>query len=60
MMIVHVPADGTKATLISLPRDSYVDIPGYGMNKLNAAYADGYNNASGSAQRQARRRAPTC
>jgi LCP family protein required for cell wall assembly len=49
MMIVHVPADGSKATLISLPRDSYVNIPGYGMNKLNAAYAVAYNDASGDA-----------
>jgi LCP family protein required for cell wall assembly len=49
MMIVHVPADGSKATLISLPRDSYVKIPGYGMNKLNAAYVLGYNDASGTA-----------
>ncbi len=49
MMIVHVPADGSKATLISLPRDSYVAIPGYGMNRLNAAYAMAYNDASGSA-----------
>ena len=48
MMVVHVPADGSKATLISLPRDSYVAIPGYGKNKLNAAYAYGYNHASGS------------
>ena len=48
MMIVHVPADGSKATLISLPRDSYVDIPGFGWNRLNAAYADGYLAASGS------------
>jgi LCP family protein required for cell wall assembly len=49
MMIVHVPADGSKATLISLPRDSYVKIPGYSMNKLNAAYVLGYNDASGTA-----------
>jgi LCP family protein required for cell wall assembly len=48
MMIVHVPADGSEATLISLPRDSYVHIPGYGMNKLNAAYPLGYTNASGN------------
>src|SRR6476469_8803895 len=47
MMIVHVPADGSQATLISLPRDSYVNIPGYGMNKLNAAYPDGYINTKG-------------
>ncbi len=48
MMIVHVPADGSKATLISLPRDSYVAIPGYGMNKLNAAYASAYTHTTGS------------
>jgi LCP family protein required for cell wall assembly len=48
MMIVHIPADGSKATLISLPRDSYVNIPGYGMDRLNAAYADGYTHAAGS------------
>jgi LytR_cpsA_psr family len=27
--------------LISIPRDSYVDIPGYGWNKINAALAYG-------------------
>jgi LCP family protein required for cell wall assembly len=48
MMIVHVPADGSRATLISLPRDSYVDIPGHDKNKLNAAFLDGYNEASGT------------
>ena len=52
MMIVHVPADGAKATLISLPRDSYVDIPGYGKYKLNSAYPDGYNNTAGGARRK--------
>jgi LCP family protein required for cell wall assembly len=52
MMIVHVPADGSKATLISFPRDSYVHIPGYGMNKLNSAYASGYNDGSGSADQK--------
>jgi LCP family protein required for cell wall assembly len=30
-----------KPTLVSLLRDSYVDIPGNGKNKLNAAYAFG-------------------
>jgi LCP family protein required for cell wall assembly len=49
MMIVHVPADGSKATLISLPRDSYVAIPGHGMNKLNSAWADGYYSVPSSA-----------
>jgi LCP family protein required for cell wall assembly len=48
MMILHVPADGSKATLISLPRDSYVNIRGHGQDRLNAAYVYGYNAASGS------------
>ena len=60
MMIIHVPANGSKATLISLPRDSWVNIPGYGFSKLNAAYPDGYNAAGGSAAGQARARAPSC
>jgi LCP family protein required for cell wall assembly len=42
MILVHVPADGSKASFVSFPRDSYVEIPGYGMDKLNAAYAYGY------------------
>jgi LCP family protein required for cell wall assembly len=46
MMILHVPADGRKATIISFPRDSWVNIPGHGMFKLNAAYLDGFNDAA--------------
>jgi LCP family protein required for cell wall assembly len=41
MMLLHIPDNGTKPTLVSLLRDSYVDIPGHGKNKLNAAYALG-------------------
>jgi len=41
IMLLHVPANGTRPTLVSLPRDSYVPIPGHGYNKLNAAYAFG-------------------
>jgi LCP family protein required for cell wall assembly len=47
MILVHVPADGTKASFVSFPRDSYVEIPGYGMDKLNAAYAYGYQYEAG-------------
>lgn len=39
MMLTTAP-DGV-ATLISIPRDSLVEIPGYGQNKINAAYAFG-------------------
>jgi len=40
IMVLHVPESGPSA-LISLPRDTYAEIPGYGANKLNAAYAWG-------------------
>jgi LCP family protein required for cell wall assembly len=48
MMVMHVPANGSKATVFSFPRDSYVAIPGHGSSKLNSAYPDGYSSASGS------------
>ena len=41
ILLLHLPANGTQSTLVSLPRDSYVPIPGHGYNKLNAAYAFG-------------------
>ena len=41
MMLVHIPESGGQPTMVSLPRDSYVDIPGKGKNKLNAAFAFG-------------------
>ena len=47
MMVMHVPANGRKATVIAIPRDSYVSIPGHGMNKINSAYAMGTNSAHG-------------
>ena len=39
IMLLHI--GGGTPTLVSLPRDLYVDIPGYGMNKINAAFALG-------------------
>jgi polyisoprenyl-teichoic acid--peptidoglycan teichoic acid transferase len=41
IMVVHLNAKRTKAYIISFPRDMYVDIPGYGENKINAAFAFG-------------------
>ena len=41
IILVHVPSGGGKPALISLPRDSYVPIPGHGRNKINAAYSLG-------------------
>jgi len=39
IMIVHTGSK--KTTLLSLPRDTFVPIPGHGRNKLNAAFAFG-------------------
>lgn len=41
MMLVHLDAKRTKAYIVSFPRDMYVNIPGYGKNKINAAFAFG-------------------
>jgi LCP family protein required for cell wall assembly len=41
MMLIHIPADRQGIQVVSLPRDSWVSIPGHGMNKINAAYGLG-------------------
>ncbi len=41
LMLVHLNAARDKAYLISFPRDMWVDIPGHGQAKINAAYAWG-------------------
>ncbi len=41
MMLLHLSDDRTSATLVSLPRDTWVPVPGHGEAKLNAAYSWG-------------------
>ncbi|PRY55878.1 LytR family transcriptional attenuator [Knoellia remsis] len=41
IMLVHVPSGGGKSVIVSIPRDSYMPIPGNNSNKVNAAYAIG-------------------
>jgi LCP family protein required for cell wall assembly len=41
IMLVHIPADRAHAYLVSIPRDSYVPIPGHGRDKINTAFALG-------------------
>ncbi|MGK2881825.1 MAG: LCP family protein [Mycobacterium sp.] len=43
MLLVHVPGVGSSApaTMVSIPRDSYVEIPGYSSDKINTAYSLG-------------------
>ncbi|MDI9897633.1 LCP family protein [Rhodococcus sp. IEGM 1381] len=38
LLLVHLPADGGRATALSIPRDDYVDVPGYGKRKIKEAY----------------------
>jgi LCP family protein required for cell wall assembly len=41
ILLLHIPDGGGPNLLLSIPRDSYVTIPGHGMNKINAAYSFG-------------------
>lgn len=41
MMILHIDADRRGASVISIPRDSWVEIPGHGRDKINAAFSLG-------------------
>lgn len=36
IMVLHIPADGSAAYLISIMRDTWVNIPGFGSAKVNA------------------------
>ena len=38
MILIHIPADGSHAVAISIPRDDYVDVAGYGPQKITEAY----------------------
>jgi len=41
MMVVHVEPDAKRTLVVSFPRDLWVDIPGVGMSKINAAFNSG-------------------
>lgn len=41
IMIASVSGDRESVTMMSIPRDSWVPIPGHGENKINAAYSFG-------------------
>ena len=41
LMVVHVDPDQNYLSILSIPRDLRVDVPGYGKQKINSAYAYG-------------------
>ena len=47
LMYLHIPADGSKATAIAIPRDDYVDLPGCPSgvctSKIKEAYGLAFN-----------------
>ncbi|MCA9833220.1 MAG: LCP family protein [Thermomicrobiales bacterium] len=48
IMIVNIDPQTKSARILSIPRDVKVVIPGYGIDKINAAFALGdYNNVQG-------------
>lgn len=41
LMLVHLAGDGQQVLITSIPRDTWVSIPGHGMAKINAAFSFG-------------------
>jgi LCP family protein required for cell wall assembly len=48
IVLAHLDVDRRTATLVSIPRDTWVTVPGAGPTKINAAYA--YGGAKSSAK----------
>lgn len=41
MMIMHIPSDRDSVQIMSIPRDLWVEVPGHGQHKVNAALSLG-------------------
>lgn len=41
MMLVHIPEDNDSVQVISIPRDLWVEVPGFGWHKVNAGLSLG-------------------
>ena len=41
IMVLRQEADGNGASIVSLPRDLWVDVVGFGPNRINSAYSHG-------------------
>lgn len=49
MMLISLKPETNQASILSVPRDLYVDIPGFGRERINAAYVLGAINNGGEA-----------
>ncbi|SDN43623.1 LCP family protein [Allokutzneria albata] len=52
VIVLRIPDNGGKATAISIPRDTYVKVPGFEDAKINAAYVLGKNRRLGELDAQ--------
>ncbi|MEU8800325.1 LCP family protein [Spirillospora sp. NPDC048819] len=41
IMLVHLSGNGERVSVIAIPRDGWVPVPGHGTTKINAAFAHG-------------------
>ena len=48
LILVRIDQANKTAAMVSIPRDLYVDIPGFGKDKINAAYVYGEMEKEGS------------
>lgn len=55
MLLVSIDYDAHTASMVSIPRDSFVVIPGYGSDRVNAAYTYGELQQRGTGAQLARR-----
>ncbi|HMQ31097.1 MAG TPA: LCP family protein [Chloroflexaceae bacterium] len=46
LIVVHVDPTEGWAGMLAIPRDSVVQVPGLGLQKINTAYTYGFNNAA--------------
>jgi LCP family protein required for cell wall assembly len=45
LILLHLDPSGGWASMLSIPRDTFTNIPDFGENKINTAFARGYENA---------------
>ncbi|WP_427017328.1 LCP family protein [Pseudarthrobacter sp. P1] len=50
LMLLHIPADGSKATALSIPRDDYVDIAGIPGQSFKAKIKEAYGYGMATAK----------
>ena len=48
IIVARIDPSNAKITMVSIPRDTMIELPGYGRQKINAAYS--YGGASGAVE----------